>query len=326
MAELSLTKADFIKAGSDLSGIDHRGKAKTFVVLLFLGIAGYFALPYLVTMAWDVTQIGIAAVACIALWIIIQVFYKNIDIFISAITKFLLGWYVEFDEFGLQEMQIKQAAKDAEQMLVEKAKIEGQYNKLNEELNHKKDAINLNIEAAKMARTPEEAEDCQAEIVRANNYVEMIGPMVQDLDTMNHFLADTYKIIGRKIKNAMADLQANKELFYAVSAGAAAVLAGKKAMFGDARLNENAAFAKEEVKKRIALSIGQMRTTMGVLTEATSKQNLQDAAAIKVAMNKIRAINDTAGDGPLTIPVPVSNTFTGVPVTASKYNAFFGEK
>ncbi len=66
--------------------------------------------------------------------------------------------------------------------------------------------------------------------------------------------------------------------------------------------------------------------TMGVLTDATSKQNLQDAAAIKVAMNKIRAINNVAGDEPLQIPVPISTTFNGVNVAPSKYNAFFGDK
>jgi len=322
MADFMLSKEDFIKKGTD-SGIDARVIAKWVVGLTILGFAGWFLLPILLTIAWNIVSLGIAAGALLLMYIVGMTIGKRLHYIIEFLAKITLGWLVEFDEFRLQEMQIEDAEKETENMLKEKAKVEGKYNELSASLIEKK-----KLQAEAMAITQnsrasqEQIEDAQGDIVRAQTYIDTIGPMVQDLQTIIQFGTDTYKIIKKRIKTAKADLQGSKDLFTSVNAGAAALGSAQRAFFGNTQLNTDADFAKQKVKEKIAFSIGQMRTSMEVLTSASNEQNLHDAAKLQVAMQTIRAINESNISDDGVIPIgTTSATFTGIkPI--QKYNDF----
>ena len=312
-------QADLIRKGSN-TGMDGRKIGKSIIGLGLLGLLGFgvakYVLPFLVTVAWNMVSLGIAGVILFVLYILFtnKKFWKRLGYFVDFLAKLMLGWLIEFDEFLLQEKQIEQAEKDTENVLTKKEEVEGKYVELNQKVQENIKNAEISKESYNIALSSnppdtEGADDAAAQLTRCQTYVETIGPITQDMKFIVDYSAEMYKVLVRKIKNAKMDLQASKDVFYSAQMGASALMSAKRAFFGDTALNSDADVAKQRVKEKIALSIGQMRSSMEILSSVTKADNLRDKAKWEIAKRQLTAIGGTE-----VVTIPTSNTFNGLEI------------
>lgn len=297
--ETVVSKKDLIALGSK-NPFDLRKAGTLITAALLLGGIAYlvltYVLPWLKTVVWNAVSLGIGI---IALTIVIGVltnkkFWRRLGYLNDALAKIALGWVIEFDEFILQEKQIEQAENDRQRMFDDNKKIKGKYAELNAKVVKNKKAMMLAQEKVNIARSRndmEGVEDSQNEWSRAQTYVETIEPITNDLNALTTFIDDAYKIAGRKIQNAKLDLDANKDLFYSANLGAGALSSARKAFVGDMELNNDAEVAKAKVKEKIALSIGEMRSSIDIIQQFSKAENLENAAKIALAKKKMEQMN-----------------------------------
>jgi len=297
--ETVVSKKDLIALGSK-NPFDLRKAGTLITAALLLGGMAYlvlaYVLPWLKTVVWNAVSLGIGI---IALTVVIGVltnkkFWRRLGYLNDALAKIALGWVIEFDEFILQEKQIEQAENDRQRMFDDNKKIKGKYAELNAKVVKNKKAMMLAQEKVNIARSRndmEGVEDSQNEWSRAQTYVETIEPITSDLNALTTFIDDAYKIAGRKIQNAKLDLDANKDLFYSANLGAGALSSARKAFVGDMELNNDAEVAKAKVKEKIALSIGEMRSSIDIIQQFSKAENLENAAKIALAKKKMEQMN-----------------------------------
>ncbi|XZF12662.1 hypothetical protein ACTHGU_12805 [Chitinophagaceae bacterium MMS25-I14] len=297
--ELTVSKKDLIALGSK-NPFDLRKAGTVLTALILLGGIGYlvltYVLPWMKTVVWNAVSLGIGIIALIIIIGILtnKKFWRRLSYLNDALAKIALGWVIEFDEFILQEKQIEQAEQDRQRMFDDNKKIKGKYAELSGKVIKNKESMQLAQEKVSIARNHndmESAEDAQNEWSRANTYVETIEPIVNDLNALTTFIDEAYKIAGRKVQNAKLDLEANKDLFYSANLGAGALASARKAFVGDTDLNSDAEVAKAKVKEKIALSIGEMRSSIDVIKQLSKAENLENAAKIALAKKKMEQMN-----------------------------------
>lgn len=299
---LAISKKDLIKLGRE-NPFDLRKAGFTISALLIFGGLGYlfltYVLPWLKTVVWNAISVAIGIIVLVFLIGILtnKKFWRRLSYFNDAIAKILLGWIIEFDEFILQEKQIEQAEKDRQSMFDENKKIKAKYAELNSKVIKNKEMMQLayeKVNIAKQHKDIEAAEDAQNEWSRANTYIETIEPITHDLNAITTFIDEAYKIAGRKIQNAKLDLDANKDLFYSANIGAGALASARKAFVGDTDLNNDAEVAKAKIKEKIALSIGEMRSSIDVIKQVSKAENLENAAKLALAKKRMEQMNQQA--------------------------------
>jgi hypothetical protein len=297
--DLVVSKSDLIELGSK-NPFDLRKAGTVITGAALLGALAYFALtyvlPWLTTVVWNAVSLGIGIIVLVILIGILtnKNFWRRLSYLNDALAKMALGWVIEFDEFILQEKQIEQAEADMQNMFDDNKKIKGKFSELDSKVKKNKAAMQLateKISIAKKNNDDEAVEDSQNEWSRAETYVETIEPIVKDLGALTAFIDDAYKIAGRKIQNAKLDLEANKDLFYSANLGAGALSSARKAFIGDVSLNNDAEVAKAKVKEKIALSIGEMRSSIDVVRQLSKAENLENAAKISLAKKRVEQMN-----------------------------------
>ncbi len=302
--DLVVSKSDLIELGSK-NPFDLRKAGTVITAAALLGGIAYFALtyvlPWLKTVVWNAISLGLGIIILVILIGILtnKNFWRRLGYLNDALAKMALGWVIEFDEFILQEKQIEQAETDMQHMFDDNKKIKGKYSELNSKVLKNKTTMQLATEKIAIAQKnndDEAVEDSQNEWSRAETYVETIEPIVKDLNALTSFIDDAYKIAGRKIQNAKLDLEANKDLFYSANLGAGALSSARKAFIGDVSLNNDAEVAKAKVKEKIALSIGEMRSSIDVVRQLSKAENLENAAKISLAKKRVEQMNLQSGN------------------------------
>lgn len=297
--ELAVSKRDLIELGSK-NPFDLRRAGTIVSAMLLLGLLAYlfltYVLPWLKVVVWNAVSLGIGVICLILIIGLLtnKAFWRRLSYFNDAIAKLALGWVIEFDEFVLQEKQIEQAEKDRARMFEDNKKIKGKYAELHAKVIKNKEQMQLAQEKMNIARAhgdAEGAEDSQNEWSRASTYVETIEPIAKDLGSITMFIDEAYKLAGRKIQNAKLDLDANKDLFYSANLGAGALASARKAFTGDVALNNDAEVAKAKVKEKIALSIGEMRSSIDIIRQISKSENLENAAKLSLARKQMEQIS-----------------------------------
>jgi hypothetical protein len=295
---IGFSKDALIAKGQE-TGWDARKIVMTITGVTLACVALWYIIPFLLTIAWGLVELGIAGFIIFVMIVAFKWLKKWMWAINKFIAKYTLGLIVEWDEFIIQEQQIDQAEEDVEGMLKEKEKIEGKYIELSQKIRKNQEEFKENMHASQIAARngdSEQAEDFTLAAGRNQTYVETIGPIADDMKFIIDFSQELHKTLKRKIRNAKADLEANKDVFYSAQSGARMLSSAKKAMIGDVELNNNAEFAKQKVKEKIALSIGQMRTSMEILSQVSNEQNYRDKAKMELAKERLKAINASGGE------------------------------
>lgn len=302
------------------------------VIVGIIMAALYVALPYILPIFQDIEAIAssilrTAIYVCIgvALFILVKKQIRNFDYFTDYLARQVFKGIITYDPFLIQEKQILQAEHDVEKMMQEKAIIDGKYVELHtklEDYNNKFQAAGLTVQdlTTKAQKTTDpkvlqliklDIDDSIRKQVSCKKYIDSISPIANDMKYMTEFISDGYQILKRRIKGAKEDLNINKDIFESAHAGASALERMKRAMVGDIELNSDAEKAQLAVMQNIALTVGQMKVSMEIISDVTRSANIEEGGQLALARKQLEQLNLSAGD---SIPVGnISANFQNMP-------------
>jgi len=320
MADINFSPNELIKKG--MSGTPTEQKVGKFVmgtilltitigILYQLGTMGVFTVlneqvfQQIAGMANETLKIGIYALIGFLAFIFVKAQWRNIGYLNDMLARKAFNGIITYDPFLLQEKQILSAEHDVEHMMEEKTKIDGKYT----ELNNKLKKYQLDMQAAgeslkivntklrnetdpkKMQLLQLDAGDCVRKQAACKNYIDSISPIANDMKFMIDFISEGYQVLKRRIAGAKQELLINKDIFESAHAGADALERMKKAMVGDIQLNSDAEKAQLAVMQNIALTVGQMKVSMEIISDVTRQANLEEGGKLAVARKQLEELN-----------------------------------
>lgn len=318
MANINFSASDLIKKGlSDTPSDQKVGKfiMGTIVVGAIVAIL-YMAMPYLLPVFQGIQSIASMAVKTmiwafigLALFIIAKKQMRNLEYFSDYLSRLAFKGIITYDPFLIQEKQIHQAEIDVDKMMKEKAVIDGKYTELNTKLTKYRTTFNeqqagykdLQVKLQKCTDNEERKfielgmQDSIREQTSCKKYIDTIGPIANDMLFMSNFISEGHRILKVRIKGAKRDLDINKDIFESAQAGGKALERMKRAMVGDIELNNDAERAQMEVMKNIALTVGQMKVSMEIISDVTRQANLEEGSKLAYARQQLEALNITNG-------------------------------
>jgi hypothetical protein len=289
----------------------------------------YFTLPWLVPIFNNIQQIadsllriGIEVLIGGAVLLFLKAQWRNIGYLNEAIARRVFAGIVEYDPFIIQEKQLTQKEIDIENMMQNKAIIEGKYklniDKLKKRIKEKDEAEALikdlsnkikyetNDRNKKMLN-----DDLYNQTIRltaCQNYIDTITPLVNNMEFIIQCASDGYIYLKNRIKALKEQLNINKDTYETAVASSGALSSFKKAVVGDIQLNSDAEKAQVLVMQKTAYLIGQVNVSMEIISNVIREDNINDAGKILVARNQLEQLNLKEGQA---LPIPTISTDFG---------------
>ena len=309
-----------IEKGTETIGFDPRKLSKKTIRALIIGIPAFFLLFHykedLVTMAWDMVSIGEAAICGLVLFAVLGVIWNQLGHFSDFMSKTCLGWWIEYNPWVLQFKQIDDAEEKWEKTIKEKEKVLGTSMKLkgkleNAQLAFKEAKAAEEILRQKLKNPPSNTspegilqwqqmlQDEQQKQVDNLNYIQINGPLVQDLEKIMGIIKNAQIVMKHKIERMRNSLRQLQDTFESSEVGKDALNAMQQCLTGNRILNNEADQSKLKVLQDIAMNLGQMKSSVEIINEITASSNLQDAAKLKVAQEQLLSLGINDGVIPI---------------------------
>lgn len=330
--QTNFSSSELIKKGMGDTPFDQKvGKFLIGGVLLAVTLAAlYFILPYLkpifdnvADIASDLLRTGIYTLIGVIIFLFVKAQWRNIGYLNDAIARKVFNGLITYDPFMIQEKQILHAEQDVERMMSEKTVIDGKYTELNKKLTkYQRDfaaakeaqkivedqfRVETNQQKAKLLKL--DIDDCVRKQLACKNYIDNISPIANDMKFMIDFISEGYQVLKRRIAGAKQELTINKDIFESAHAGASALERMKRAMVGDIQLNSDAEKAQLAVMQNIALTVGQMKVSMEIISDVTRSANLEEGGQLAAARKQLESLNLVQGQAiPLSESANFNNT------------------
>lgn len=324
----NFSASDLIKKGMSGTPTDQKiGKVVIGTVLVSITLAIlYYLLPVLkpifsniADIANDMVRIGLYSLIGIIVFLFVKAEWRNIGYINDLIARKVFNGIITYDPFMIQEKQILQAQHDVEKMMDEKAIIDGQYVNLSKKIQGYDDKyrsaqaaqeivdsqLRKETDPKKMALLKLDSDDCIRKQLACKNYIDSISPIANDMKFMIDFISEGYQVLKRRIASAKEELNINKDIFESAHAGAEALDRMKRAMVGDIQLNSDAEKAQMAVMQNIALTVGQMKVSMEIISEVTRSANLEEGGKLASARKSLEALNLVKGQ---SLPIPTATS------------------
>lgn len=281
--------------------------SKYGVGLSLLALLGYgfttYVLPVLITLTWGLLQLAVGGFILFSLFMLFSNprFWRSLKYFNEAITKIMLFWLIEFDEFIIQEEQIKEAERNVDKFIDSRAKIEGVKSNLETSIDARRKLYQEAVGMSHVAEKEGNEDDSASYALDArahDEYITSVSPLVHDMKTIIDFSDKMEKVMRRKIKDLKRELQLAKDTYMAISAGASALSSAKKAIFGDNQLNDDAEMAKQRLMLKTAQLTGDLRNSMKILKEVQTEESYRDKAKMLNAKKQIEELTLHVEDVP----------------------------
>jgi hypothetical protein len=320
MSQINFSPNELIKKG--MSGTPTEQKVGKFVmgtilatiaigILYGLGQTGVFTslnenvFQPIAAIANAALRIGVYSLIGVLAFMFVKAQWRNIGYINDYLARQVFKGIITYDPFLIQEKQILSAEHDVEHMMDEKSKIDGKYAELSKKLRNyqlemKTAAESLNIVQGKLRVETDpnkikvlqlDAGDCVRKQAACKNYIDSISPIANDMKFMIDFISEGYQVLKRRIAGAKQELLINKDIFESAHAGAEALERMKKAMVGDIQLNNDAERAQLAVMHNIALTVGQMKVSMEIISDVTRQANLEEGGRLAVARKQLEELN-----------------------------------
>ena len=335
MSQINFSPNELIKKG--MSGTPTEQKVGKFVmgtilvtltvgILYYLGQMGLFTglnqnvFEPIANIANSILRIGVYALIGVIAFMFVKAQWRNFGYLNDYLARKAFNGIITYDPFLIQEKQILSAVHDVEHMMEEKTKIDGKYVELSkklknyqlemqaagESLNIVKDKLRKETDPKQIQVLQLDAGDCIRKQAACKNYIDNISPIANDMKFMIDFIAEGYQVLKRRIAGAKQELMINKDIFESAHAGADALERMKKAMVGDIQLNNDAEKAQLAVMQNIALTVGQMKVSMEIISDVTRQANLEEGGKLAVARKQLEELNlvQVGSNQPATYALP----------------------
>lgn len=334
MSQINFSPNELIKKG--MSGTPTEQKVGKFVMglilgtitlglLYYVGQTGVFAsinenvFEPIKNIASNALKISVYALIGLLGFMFVKAQWRNIGYLNDYLARKAFNGIITYDPFLIQEKQILSAEHDVEHMMEEKTKIDGKYTELSKKLKKYQLDMQAAVETLKIVQDKLRTEtdpkkiqilqldagDCVRKQAACKNYIDNISPIANDMKFMIDFISEGYQVLKRRIAGAKQELMINKDIFESAHAGADALERMKKAMVGDIQLNNDAERAQLAVMQNIALTVGQMKVSMEIISDVTRQANLEEGGKLAVARRQLEELNlvQVAGQ-PATYALP----------------------
>ena len=333
MSQINFTAKDLIEKG--MSSTTQQKAGKIIIGAIFLTIILsilYFTLPYIkpifddiADIASDILRTGVYSLIGIAITAFLYAQWRNIGYINDAIARKVFNGIITYDPFLIQEKQILSAEHDIEEMMSQKAVIEGKYIELSMKIKkyeNKRDAAkegnilvlnNIKIEKdpIKLKTLKFDSDDYVRMQLSSESFITNIKPLADNMKFIIDFVSDGYQVLKRRIAAAKEELVISKDTYETANSGSEALMRMKRAMIGNYELNNDAERATVAVMKRTSLLLGQMKMSMEIIYDATRYSNLEESGQLELARKKLENLNLLESG---TINTQYSNSpFQGIP-------------
>ena len=267
---------------------------------------GTYVLPWLVTFAWDLEKLIIAAAAIGASLFFLSIVWQRIGYIYEAILELTLGWVVDFDPFVISRHQIEDKEKDRELLNVESKKVEGKKIELQEQITTEQQKLSKGqatiLELKSRLQRPNLSDDDKDDLNgqlqlqvrnfgRSQEFITTVTPYLQDLSKISAFAKKAYKLSGFAIEDAKQELQTQQAIYSAVNSGERALQNAVKAFRGNSQTNKDAEFALNRIRQKVGLKVANIHNCIDITSQYMNAIDLNNAVEAREIMAKIDNFN-----------------------------------
>jgi len=258
------------------------GKFGTLIGLGVIIAVGWWVLPILTAVVWNMVNFGIA-MACLGAFLFIVTNRKlRLSLFYlwEIAMKALVGTVIKIDPFIIAEDDIKDMKATRDKLYEQSEKVEGQKQALNQKLDEKKREFEKEQDKARAAQknnmTPE-LTLATRQMSRIQEYVKQLVPIRDNLGRVSDYLTKIFKNSGYLIQDAESELELKKDLYKSVTAGNKALGIAMRLFKGDPEKKLLVEQSMNFLKEDIANKLGNMKKAMDYTTDIMRNIDLENA-------------------------------------------------
>lgn len=283
---------------------DPKKWAGRVVGALIVGTAFYFALPYLLTIAWGAVELGIAfgIAGVLGLTLLSKKFWSRVNVILGGIGYILFKWFVQMDPWAILSAQVDKAESDLGKLKAQVDTLRGQESKMKKDIDGyirtmREAQASMDICEETLKSNPNDIDtqlalqSATVEWNGARTYVESTTPIYNDVIRLSEFFSKAYKKGGYAIKDARMQLKMQKDTYDAVTAGVSAAKRAMAIFQGDQDWNEAGRIALEAVAKDVAQKVGTIRNSIEITSQIMNEKDLKDASKVRLALQQSETIN-----------------------------------
>ena len=259
------------------------GKFGTIAGLGILGAIGYFVIPILTTIVWNVVNFGIACAVAFFLYMILsnRKLWLSIFYLYEILMKKLVGVVIELDPFIIAEDYIKDMEKERENLYEKSVEVDGQKEnieqKINDRLREKNKQLDIAAAAQKNGMTMELA-NATRQISRLDGYIGQLTPIRDNLSRIGEYLTKVHKNSKYMMDDMKNDLELKKDLYHSVTKGNNALKSAMSIFNGDVEKKLLVEQSMDYLKDDIAGKLASMKKAISYSSDFMKSIDLENAS------------------------------------------------
>jgi hypothetical protein len=247
------------------------GKFGIIAGIGMLVVIGYFLIPILTTVTWNILNFGIALAAVGAFLYVVT--HKKLRLslfyFYESLMKKLVGLVIQMDPFIIAENYIESMEHEREKLYAQSLEVDTQKEKIELNIREKQIEINklmLRAQTAKEKDMMPELTNATRQIGRLNEYVNQLNPIRENLTK-----------IGDQLTSIHKNSAYIRDLYKSVSSGNAALNSAMKIFKGDPEKKLLLEQSMEALKEDIARKLANMKKALSYSTDFMRSIDLDNA-------------------------------------------------
>ncbi|MBC7864957.1 MAG: hypothetical protein IAF38_18430 [Bacteroidia bacterium] len=270
------------------------GKFGIFLGLCILGVIGYFVVPILTTITWNLLNFGIAVVSLLIFLYCITHRKLRLSFFYlyEILMKKLVGIVIELDPFIIAEDYIGDMEEQREKLYTQSVDVDAQKEKLELKIREKEDEIRKLMTKAQVAKEKNmlpELGNATRQIGRLNEYISQLTPIRDNLTRMGDTLTNIHKNSAYLIEDAKNELELKKDLYKSVTMGNKALSSALKIFKGDPEKKLLIEQSMEYLKEDIAAKLANMKKALNYSSDFMRSIDLDNATFEKEGLKMLES-------------------------------------
>lgn len=259
-------------------------------------VIGYFLIPILTTVTWNILNFGIA-LACLGAFLYV-VSHKKLRLslfyFYESLMKKLVGLVIQMDPFIIAENYIENMEHEREKLYAQSLEVDTQKEKIELNIREKQIEINklmLRAQTAKEKDMMPELTNATRQIGRLNEYINQLNPIRENLTRIGDQLTGIHKNSAYIIEDAKNELDLKRDLYKSVSSGNAALNTAMKIFKGDPEKKLLVEQSMEALKDDIARKLANMKKALSYSSDFMRSIDLDNATYEKEGLKLLEKFN-----------------------------------
>ncbi len=258
------------------------GKFGAFIGIGLLFLIGYYVVPILTSVVWNMFNFGIALL-CLGLFLYCVTHKKlRLSFFYlyEIMMKKLVGIVIELDPFIIAEDYINDMNEQREKLYKQSVEVDAQKEKIDLKIGEKEKEMKQLMSKAQVAKSNgmmPELGNATRQIARIQEYIKQLSPIRDSLARIGDYLTKVHKNSAYLIEDSKNELELKKDLYKSVSSGNQALTSALKIFEGDPEKKLLVEQSMEYLKEDIADKLANMKKALSYSTDFMRSIDLDNA-------------------------------------------------